>query len=39
MALRQERVDAWGRTLIKAGEGWGWGLVEGKQEREITFEM
>jgi hypothetical protein len=30
----------WGSTLIEAGGGgWDWGLLEGRPENGITFEM
>jgi hypothetical protein len=33
-------VDGWGSTLIDAGRGgMGWGFLEGKPGKRITFEM
>jgi hypothetical protein len=32
-------VDGWRNTLIEAGGGVGWGFLEGKLGKGITFEM
>jgi hypothetical protein len=37
--VRWQWVDEWGSILIEAGMRMGQGASEGKQGKEITFEM